>query len=668
MTSRTGIKANFETGDTPTQAQFGDLIDSLAHKTDDGIALGPALLADFVDASYRASSLPSTDLAAWLTATSGTFTRGGSDHRYINSSGNLVNGSADTLRLNYDPVTLKLVGALLEPSRQNLITFSDVITNSKWAFSNINITRTDDAATGIEGTTTAATVVETTAANVQHRLWWYDAAVSITSGNVYCYSVYLKSIGGRDVQLQPSAGTGLGSTIVSFSKQLATNGWTLEKHGNGIFRLWKTATASGTGVPDFAFLTHNGSSTTFTGTTGHGFQIEKAQYEQVSALSDGPSSYIDNPSTTQNTRSADALAFTAPAGTLYTIYGDGTYGSASLSAGAYSFPTSSSKLSVRRITSELPKVSEVAGKLLRLDVVKDDVIGLTDDDSPTFQSLVVSSGDIRLSTTSIIRAAGTSIQMTIGRTDAVPGTSRSLCMGYQASNLVSPSNGMVLGNNAAAIATTCSASTVMNDTAAATATTITNSDICGNESGNVHTSIGSCCFYGNFSGRGFSGSTAVTSVAIGQGTLQNCALSGTTAAGQGAGAAPVSATLTNCTIFGATAGDNVSGSVTNLNLFGYGVQAASGTTSNYMSICDVIRSDLTTSVISFTNQAGSAATISAGAAVFSGSLEVGPITFATLPSASANTGKILRITDRAQKHAYSDGTDWLFVSNDTIVS
>lgn len=35
MTSRAAIKANFQTGDTPTQAQFADLIDSMAHLTED---------------------------------------------------------------------------------------------------------------------------------------------------------------------------------------------------------------------------------------------------------------------------------------------------------------------------------------------------------------------------------------------------------------------------------------------------------------------------------------------------------------------------------------------------------------------------------------------------------------------------------------------------------
>lgn len=52
----------------------------------------------------------------------------------------------------------------------------------------------------------------------------------------------------------------------------------------------------------------------------------------------------------------------------------------------------------------------------------------------------------------------------------------------------------------------------------------------------------------------------------------------------------------------------------------------------------------------------------------SGLLCAGVYTFATVPSASSNTGKFLRISDRAQKHAYSDGTNWRFFGDDAVIS
>lgn len=62
------------------------------------------------------------------------------------------------------------------------------------------------------------------------------------------------------------------------------------------------------------------------------------------------------------------------------------------------------------------------------------------------------------------------------------------------------------------------------------------------------------------------------------------------------------------------------------------------------------------------------ALISAGAITASGLMTCGVYTFATVPSASSNTGKFLRISDRAQKHAYSDGTNWRFFGDDAIIS
>lgn len=60
--------------------------------------------------------------------------------------------------------------------------------------------------------------------------------------------------------------------------------------------------------------------------------------------------------------------------------------------------------------------------------------------------------------------------------------------------------------------------------------------------------------------------------------------------------------------------------------------------------------------------------LTAAAITASGLICCGVYTFATVPSASSNTGKFLRISDRAQKHAYSDGTDWRFFGDDAVIS
>lgn len=43
-------------------------------------------------------------------------------------------------------------------------------------------------------------------------------------------------------------------------------------------------------------------------------------------------------------------------------------------------------------------------------------------------------------------------------------------------------------------------------------------------------------------------------------------------------------------------------------------------------------------------------------------------TFATVPSASANARSTISITDRSNRQAYSDGTNWRFVADDVIIS
>lgn len=57
-----------------------------------------------------------------------------------------------------------------------------------------------------------------------------------------------------------------------------------------------------------------------------------------------------------------------------------------------------------------------------------------------------------------------------------------------------------------------------------------------------------------------------------------------------------------------------------------------------------------------------------GSVAAGGALFIGPKTFATLPSASANPGACFRLTDRGQKIVFSDSTNWLFVHDNSIAS
>lgn len=583
-----GSTANDGTGDT-LRAALGKVNDNTLELYGDDLFYGDFALADYRDGTERVA-----DFSAWLTALSGTFVRGGSDHRYIDSTGYLVNGSADTLRVAYDSLTGEAVGALLEPSRQNLLLYTDDISHGTWGFSNQNITKTADNTTGIEGTTTMGTVLETATANVLHRLWYYTASASYTSGNVYCFSVYVKQIGAdRGFQLVPVAATGLGTTDVDLNSGTATNGWNMERLKDGIFRLWKSAEATSNGVANFQFLLTKAGSKYYTGSTNAGIGIEKIQYEQVSAVGDPPTSYIDNPTTTQNTRSADALTVDAPSGTFYFVYGNGEWASVAPGAGAYAVPTSSAYPVVRRITQELPEES-VSNKKISTFLGQADVRGLTEDDGPEFTSLVVATGIIRMDAdgSDTIKLDGGTVQLTTGNTAV--GTFRGVVIGNNAAeDAVSQatfSNSISIGTDTASNATTFSSSTVINDTAAGQATTVQNSDIIGNEAGNQHTSITSCVFIGNFAGAGTpaGGDTAETSVAIGKEAARLHSLATSVVIGHSAADSGSGGSLTACVIIGDTAGDNITGAVSNLILIGRGVEAPTASTSDYLKIGDSI--------------------------------------------------------------------------------
>jgi hypothetical protein len=52
----------------------------------------------------------------------------------------------------------------------------------------------------------------------------------------------------------------------------------------------------------------------------------------------------------------------------------------------------------------------------------------------------------------------------------------------------------------------------------------------------------------------------------------------------------------------------------------------------------------------------------------SGTTVLGPYTFATVPSASSNTGATIRVTDRSHRLATSDGTNWNWAGTTTAIS
>ena len=104
----------------------------------------------------------------------------------VNKDGLIESVVADQARLNYDPTNPQDPHLLLEPQRENLLTYSELFDNSYWFKENSSI------GTGIVspmGDTDAQNVIEDTSTS-RHRI---RALGSVTSGTTYTLSVWAKS-------------------------------------------------------------------------------------------------------------------------------------------------------------------------------------------------------------------------------------------------------------------------------------------------------------------------------------------------------------------------------------------------------------------------------------------------------------------------------------------
>lgn len=124
----------------------------------------PVIYGNFALAAYYNNGTcyaGSTAFASWLAALSGTFARSTTAYRR-NSSGLLESVAANTLRFDYDPVTLLPMGALIEGSRTNVVLSNRDLTNAAWTASNVTVAKNQ---TGADGGANAASSLTATAAN-----------------------------------------------------------------------------------------------------------------------------------------------------------------------------------------------------------------------------------------------------------------------------------------------------------------------------------------------------------------------------------------------------------------------------------------------------------------------------------------------------------------------
>jgi hypothetical protein len=156
-----------------------------------------------------------------------TFTRA-STATYYDSSGLVATAASGVARFDYDPVTLLPRGLLLEEQRTNYI-LSSVPTTSAWTQDGSTITA--NAASAPDGTTSASSIVESSA-NAEHRIY---QAVTLTAAGVY--SFYAKAgsrqwVGVRNILGHVYANFDLSAGVVGTTNSVAT----IQSVGGGWYR------------------------------------------------------------------------------------------------------------------------------------------------------------------------------------------------------------------------------------------------------------------------------------------------------------------------------------------------------------------------------------------------------------------------------------------------
>lgn len=281
-----------------------------------------------------------------------TFTRA-SIGTFTGSNGLIQTAAIDAARFTYGPLTLLQLGLLIEPSRVNLVQYSEQFGNAYWGKTNTTIS--SDAIAAPDGTTTADKLVENTATGTHdvRRL-----AIAASASTTYTGSIFVKAGGRNRGQFQVYGNSG-GSTVLfnlvakTVTAAGAYGGWanssaTITEFPNGWFRITNRATTNAglTGINFATFMENASGSASYTGNGTSGIYIWGAQLEAGSSAT----SYILTTASSA-TRSADNAAFTIPSGVtkLRYVFDNDAVQDVTVAAGAYTIPTNLNRPIIKAI-------------------------------------------------------------------------------------------------------------------------------------------------------------------------------------------------------------------------------------------------------------------------------------------------------------------------------
>lgn len=228
-------------------------------------------------------------------------------------------------RIDYTGGTQSL---LLEPQRTNLIPQSEALDEySEFKITGSETTKSYTQSVTPEGLNATTQRFLETATTSKHRIY-FDNISGLSTGSDYTFSVFVKSIGGRNIKMS-DGGKGIEFTIsVDLSNgeiqyDEFDNG-TVVSYGNGWYRIIASGTNnSGLNLQRVFIGSTDGSAETFLGDTSKGLLLWGVQLEQSSY----PTSYIPTYGATA-TRGSEQSAFElelAPFFNNVGVSGDATF-------------------------------------------------------------------------------------------------------------------------------------------------------------------------------------------------------------------------------------------------------------------------------------------------------------------------------------------------------
>jgi hypothetical protein len=234
--------------------------------------------------------------------------------------------AAGVARFDFDPVTDVSLGLLIEEQRTNLVTYSEQFDNAYWTKTNLSVTA--NAVVAPDGTLTADSLVENTAAGGHNIKSTAFNSGSLTSGISYTFSVYVKPAGRNwaILEMQGSLGGGyawfdLSTGTLGTQTQLSGTS-TINAVGNGWYRVSITDTSTGTGSTVSTcnvYATTDNNVVSYTGDGFSGISVWGAQLEAGAFVT----SYIATVATAQ-TRNADVAVMTGTNFSSWFNNGQGT--------------------------------------------------------------------------------------------------------------------------------------------------------------------------------------------------------------------------------------------------------------------------------------------------------------------------------------------------------